>query len=117
MSAKERISIMTISNRPQPAAPTAQHPEFSLERISRLVSDLEQELAKAPADLPNIQELREEIDTLKGVLATSDSDDRRIEERLHSLRGGLQDVTARVEGEVLMDSRYIAELGRILGLV
>lgn len=95
---------------------TAQHPEFSLERISRLVAALEQELAGAPPDLPNVKELREEIATLKHVLAAPDERDD-AGERLHAIRHTLQNVSAKVEGEVLKDSPYIAEIGRILGLM
>ena len=104
-------------NPPSPSS-SPRHPEFSLERISRLVTELEQELANAPADIPNGQQLREEITTLKQVLASSNQEESpRIEERLHAIRGGLEDMTARVEGEVLRDGYYIAEIGRILGLV
>lgn len=108
---------MTAHTNQQPASQTAQHPEFSLERISRLVSDLEQELAKAPVDIPNVQELREEIKTLKHALASPEEKDEGIGEKLHEIRNAFQDLTARIEGEVLKDSPYIAEIGRILGMV
>jgi len=95
--------------------PTKQEQEFSRERISRLVSDLEQELANA--DIPHAAELREEIATLKQLLAAPSGEEGWIRERLHSIRNTLQDMTAKVEGEVLRDTPYIAEIGRILGLV
>lgn len=90
---------------------------FSLERVSKLVAELEQELAAAPADLPKAQALRQEIEALKLVLATPGNQQVEVKEKLHSVRSTLQDMTARVETEVLQDSRYIAEIGRILGLV
>jgi tape measure domain-containing protein len=40
-----------------------------------------------------------------------------LEQRLQGVRGRLDDFIASVEGEVLRDSRYLTELGRILGLV
>lgn len=95
--------------------PTKQEQEFSRERISRLVSDLEQELANA--DIPHAAELREEIATLKQILAAPDGKEGWIRDRLHTIRSTLQDMTAKVEGEVLRDTPYIAEIGRILGLV
>lgn len=106
---------MISPTKPGPSSPTEQHQEFSLERISRLVSDLEQELAHA--DIPQADDLREEIDRLKQLLASPRDEEGWIRERLHALHDGLQDVTAKVEGEVLRDSPYIAEIGRILGLV
>lgn len=108
---------MTPPTHQQPPSRIAQHPEFSLERVSRLVFELEQELAKAPPDIPNVQDLREEIEALKHVLASPEEANERIAERLHTIRQTLEDMTARVEGEILKDSPYIAEIGRILGLV
>lgn len=89
---------------------------FSLDRVRSLVAAMEQELAAAPADREDVQALRQEIDHLKQLLA-NDNEHGQVKERLHSVRGTLQDMTARVESEVLKDSRYIAEIGRILGLV
>lgn len=91
--------------------------EFSLERIDRLIADLERELANAPENTPNLQDLRGEIDTLKHVLKSSREKQGSIEEGLHSIRLRLQNMTATIEGEVLKDSPYIVEIGRILGMV
>lgn len=105
---------------PRPQAPlqqSARHPEFSLDRVSHLIAALEQELANAPPDLPNVQDLRQEIETLKRTLASPEQSDSGIDEGLYAIRDRLQDMTARVEGEVLKDSPYITEIGRILGLV
>lgn len=96
-------------------SPSKQDQEFSLERISRLISDLEQELARA--DVPHADELREEISTLKEILASPEDQEVGVREKLHTIRDTLQDVTAKVEGEVLRDTPYITEIGRILGLV
>ncbi len=91
--------------------------EFSLERISRLVSDLEQELAGAPPGSPKIDALRAELGDLKRTLASPEGHTPELEQRLQGVRGHLDDFIASVEGEVLRDSRYLAELGRILGLM
>lgn len=90
---------------------------FSLDRVRHLVAAMEQELAGAPADRPDVQALRQELDHLKKLLAAGDGEHVLVKEKLHTVRGTLQDMTARVESEVLQDSRYIAEIGRILGLV
>ena len=91
--------------------------EFSLERIARLVSDLEQELAGAPAGSPKLDALRAEIDVLKRTLESPDSARPELTEQLHGVRGRLDDVVASVEGEALRDTPYLVEIGRILGLV
>ncbi len=91
--------------------------DFSLDRIARLVSDLEQELAAAPHASPKIEALRVEIDRIKHTLAGADGNAPELEQQLHGVRGKLNDVVASVEGEALRDTPYLVELGRILGLV
>ncbi|MEY4207496.1 MAG: hypothetical protein RLZZ20_648 [Pseudomonadota bacterium] len=89
----------------------------SLERISALVSDLEQELSTAPSDSPRVMALREELVLLRRTLSASDGEAELLRRRLHGTHGKLDDLLASVEGEVLRDTPYLAELGRILGLV
>ena len=97
-------------------AQTKEHADFSLERISRLVSDLEQELAKAPPGSPRLHELRNELDALKHTLSSTGHTDKTIEQ-LHDMRASLSDFAATVEGEILKDTPYLTELGRILGFM
>lgn len=99
-----------------PSATTTPHVDFSLERISRLVSDLEQELAKAPSGSPRLNALRDDIDALKQTLSSTDQSDKTVE-RLHGMRSSLSEFAASVEGEVLKDTPYLTELGRILGFI
>lgn len=108
---------MTSSSENNTAPPATPRQGLDLERINRLISDLEQELANAPEDTPNLQDVKEEIETLKNVLKSPKTKEGWIAEGLHGIRASLQVMTARVEGEVLKDSPYIAEIGRILGLV
>jgi hypothetical protein len=97
----------------QPAAPHG----VDLERINRLVADLEQELAKAPTDSQDLQEVRNEIQTLKNLLGSSRGSHPVAGEELHTVRASIQKMTATIESEVLKDSPYIAEIGRILGMI
>ncbi|MEK0428197.1 MAG: hypothetical protein RL001_724 [Pseudomonadota bacterium] len=89
----------------------------NLERISVLVSDLEQELSTAPPDSPRVMALKEELLLLRRTLSASDGEVEQLRRRLHGTHGKLDDLVASVEGEVLRDTPYLAELGRILGLV
>jgi len=91
--------------------------QFSLDRIQKLVADLDQELDAAPAGSPKVDELRAELAMLKKTLAGTDGASLNLEQQLHGVRGKLDDVVASVEGEVLKDTPYLTELGRILGLV
>jgi hypothetical protein len=89
--------------------------QMNLERINLLVSDLEQELARAP-EREEVQRLRQELEVLRAALNAS-AGGTASDEDLHSARSSFQRMSAAVENEVLKDSPYIAEIGRILGMV
>jgi len=89
--------------------------QMNLERINLLVSDLEQELARAP-DREDVQRLRHELEVLRTALNAS-AGRTATDEEMHSARSSFQRMSAAVENEVLKDSPYIAEIGRILGMV
>jgi hypothetical protein len=104
-----------MSMEPAGANEPSRTEQWSIERINRLVFDLEQELAKAPSQT-DVQRVRAELEELRNALnahAAAGSGD----EHLQSARSSFQRMTAAVENEVLRDSSYIAELGRILGMV
>jgi len=54
---------------------------------------------------------------LRRTLSASDGEAEQLRRQLHGTHGKLGDLIASVEGEVLRDTPYLAELGRILGLV
>lgn len=91
---------------------TPQSPRFDLERVKRLVADLDAEAAKAPDGTPGMQDLRDEIETLKNVLASPKTKHNWIEDGLHAVR----DAAQALKGEVMRDSIVVAEIGRVLGL-
>jgi hypothetical protein len=90
---------------------------FSLERIHVLLSDIEQELASIPDKSSRVQALKAEIDALKHTLRSSASDSSQVAQQLRGTHNALDDLVASIEGEILRDTPYVAELGRILGLV
>lgn len=92
-------------------------PSFSLERIQNLLSDLEQELASIPDTSARVQALRAEIEALKETLSTSTSETSQVAQQLRGAHEALDDLVANIEGEILRDTPYLAEMGRILGLV
>ena len=85
---------------------------LDLARVNRIVADLEAEIAKAPPEAPGMQDLRDEIETLKNVLGSPKTKPDWIEDGLH----GVRDAAQAVKGEFMRESVYIAEIGRILGL-
>lgn len=90
---------------------------LSLERIQNLLSDLEQELASLPDTSSRVQALKAEIEALRQTLSISASDSPQIARQLQGTHSALDDLVASIEGEILRDTPYVAELGRILGLM
>jgi len=90
---------------------------FSLERIQNLLSDLEQELASIPATSARVQALKIEIEALKHTLSSNTSDMPKVAQQLKGTHNALDDLVASIEGEILRDTPYVAEMGRILGLM
>lgn len=90
---------------------------FSLERIENLLSDLEQELVSIPDTSARVQTLKAEIEVLKQTLSTSTTDTPKVAQQLRDAHDALDDLVASIEGEILRDTPYLAEMGRILSLV
>lgn len=108
----QQASDINVSTVPGTAAPA-----FNLVRINALVAELERELDKAPADAVHVQDLRDELETLKNVLKSPKVKESWVLESLHSVRTGIEEIGQKVETNVLKDSPYVVEIGRILGLV
>jgi len=91
--------------------------KVDVDRVHRLIADIEQELAGIPEDSPGLQNMRNELEALKETLDAPGKRHEHIGGGLRSVRTRLQDMAAAMEGEVLKDTPYIAEIGRILGMV
>ena len=83
--------------------------EIDLDEVARLIDALERDLAKVQGKSQDIQRLKDEIDTLKNVL-------RSPVRRPHWVRDALHDIRDAAVAEGIEVSRYVAEIGRILGL-
>jgi hypothetical protein len=83
---------------------------------SRLVAALEDDLERLAGSSQDVERLRSEVASLKAVLNSPVSESDSIEQGLH----GVRDVFSQVSNELAADSvkagRYVAEIGRILGL-
>ncbi len=89
---------------------------LDLARIRRLVDELQATVASAPGDAPGVQDLKDEIVTLRAVLDSPKEKSGWIAEGLHDIRTQLQKTGKSVQGEALREGVFIAEIGRILGL-
>ncbi|HET9403301.1 MAG TPA: hypothetical protein VFO57_01825 [Burkholderiales bacterium] len=95
---------------------TEDAPEIDLDEVRKLVEALERDLEKVQGGTRDVQVLRDEVATLRNVL---DSPVRRhhwVRDGLHGIRDGFENVVDSAIAEGLRAGRYVAEIGRILGL-
>ena len=90
--------------------------EIDLDEVSALIDALEHDLQRIQGNSPDIQRLRDEVETLKNLLRSPVRRHHWVRDALHGIREGFDDaLDAAVSGGVEA-SRYIAEIGRILGM-
>jgi hypothetical protein len=90
--------------------------EVNLEAAARLVAALEQDLQKVTGDSRDLQQLRDEVETLKNVLNSPVRRHHWVRDGLHSIRESFSKVMDEAATDVLKGGQYVAEIGRILGL-
>jgi hypothetical protein len=99
---------------------TRQDPEHSgeidFEEVAKLVNAIERDLAQVRKGSSDVQLLRDEVETLKNVLSSPIRRHHWVREGLHALRMAFQEGLETVTADGLKASRYIAEIGRILGM-
>ena len=87
-----------------------------LEEVARLVEALENDLAKVKGDSADVQRLRQEVEALKAILRGAPHEHHLIPDALHKLRERFDKILDEAVFEGLEISRYVNEIGRMLGL-
>ena len=98
----------------KPETANVQH--IDLDEVARLVEALEHDLNKLQGNAPDIQKLRDEIETLKNVLQSPVRRHHWVRDALHGIRERIDNALDAAVAEGVEVGRYIAEIGRILGL-
>ena len=91
-------------------------PEIDLAEVQRLVDALEKDLANVRSGSSDMQRLRDEVETLKNVLNSPIRRHHWVRDGLHGLHTAFENAVDVAIAEGLKGSRYIAEIGRILGM-
>jgi hypothetical protein len=91
-------------------------PEIDLEEVEKLLEALEQDLKKVQVGTRDVQVLRDEVETLKNVLSSPVRRHHWVRDGLHAIRENFENVVDSAVAEGLRASRYIAEIGRMLGM-
>jgi len=91
-------------------------PEIDLEAVSKLIGALERDLQNVHGDSRDIQHLRDEVETLKNVLASPVRRHHWVRDSLHGIRKAFENALDSAVARGLKGSQYLAEIGRILGM-
>jgi cell division septum initiation protein DivIVA len=87
-----------------------------LDAVQALVEKLEKDLARVRSGTEEVERLREEVDTLKRLLNEPAPPHYSVQDALHRTRSALDREWDTAKTEAFVASRYIAEIGRILGM-
>lgn len=86
--------------------------QVDLQEVERLVTALEQDLAKVRTGSQDVQSLRDEVEALRALLNDQESAREPVNARLRSIQA-LMDTLV---DDMIEGARYVREIGRILGL-
>jgi hypothetical protein len=88
----------------------------NLDDVTRLVEQLERDLAKVRAGGASVDTLRCEVEQLRSALSAPEPSHGELNQGLHGVRDRLAALSDELFGDALKGSDYIARIGRILGL-
>lgn len=89
---------------------------IDVEQARRLLEALERDLKELPGDRSHLAVLEAEVAELRRVLHAEDATPEQLHTGLHGMRDRLHDFPDEIKGDAFRAGRYLAELGRILGL-
>ena len=105
-------SLTPDQDRPDEASDRA----IDIEQARRLVEALERDLKELPRDRATLAVLEAEVAELRRVLHADDATPEQLHTGLNGMRLRLHDFPDEIKGDAFRAGRYLAELGRILGL-
>lgn len=91
-------------------------PEIDLEEVAALLTALERDLASVKGNPKDLQRLKDEVQTLKNVLGSPVRRHHWVRDGLDGILHAFENALDTAVAEGLKGSRYIAEIGRILGM-
>jgi len=86
-------------------------------RLKQILAELEQALQNIPPESPQAITLQQDFLVLKGHLEQPEVHSSVLHEQIDKTRDSASDLLQSVEGAILKESPYLAEIGRILGMI
>jgi len=90
--------------------------EVDLEAVRKLIEALERDLDNVRGDSAAVHRLRDEVETLKNVLGSPVRRHHWVRDGLHGIREAFDNAVDTAVADGLKATRYVAEIGRILGM-
>ena len=90
--------------------------QIDLDEVAKLIHALERDLEKVRGSSADIQRVRDEVETLKNVLKSPVRRHHWVRDALHGIREGIDSAVDTAVAEGMQVGRYVAEIGRILGM-
>ena len=89
----------------------AKNPPVDLAQVERLVAAIEADLAKTRSGSDNVEALRSEVDALKRLL-----DENAHAAPVHARLRTMHRLLDELVDDAIQGARYVAEIGRMLGM-
>lgn len=90
--------------------------EIDLDAVAKLIDALEDDLKRVQGGSTDVQVLRDEVETLKNVLNSPVRRHHWVRDGLHDIRKGIDEIVDAAVAESLSATRYVSEIGRLLGM-
>lgn len=90
--------------------------QVNLDDVSRLVEQLERDLARVRTGGESVDTLRGEVEQLRHALSAPEPSHGELHQGLRGVSNRLAALSDELFGDALKGSDYIARIGRILGL-
>ena len=90
--------------------------EVDLDAVNKLVAALQCDVEKLRGDSPDIQRLKDELQTLRNVLDSPLQRPHWVRDGLHGIRDSMSTALDEMVVDGIKGGQYLAEVGRILGM-
>lgn len=89
---------------------------LDIDAAKRLADDVSKKLADIQGNGPKVQELRAEVEQLRGMLGKAESEHSWIADRLKSVESTFEHAATELLADGIKVGAWVAEIGRILGV-
>jgi hypothetical protein len=92
------------------------NPPLDIDAAKRLADDVSKKLADIQGNGPKVQELRAEVEQLRGILDKADAEHSWIADKLKAVEGTFEHAATELLADGIKIGTWVAEIGRILGV-